>query len=155
MKKIFTLLTGVLMTVALFAADRRPSVTISSEKNYKIVIDGKAYFGSYLSVRPDDFCGNRYDGRHSIQVFEMRRGFFGSREMMVASSSFFLNNNDIMIKIDWFGNIRIREAKNYRRYDRDDRGWYDRNDRDFDKRNDDNDHRDRDWNREDNQGRRF
>lgn len=149
MKKIFTLFAGLLMTVALFAADRRPTITVSSDKNYKIVIDGKAYFGSYINIRPEDFCGNRFDGRHSIQVFEMRRGFWNSRERMVASSSFFLSNRDILIKIDWFGNIRFREMGGHRRYDRYDD--YDRRDRDFDRR--DNDQRDRDFDRRDNDQR--
>lgn len=148
------------MAVAVFAADRRPTITISSEKNYKIVIDGKAYFGSYLTVRPDDFCGNRFDGRHSIKVFGIRRGFFGTREMLISSSSFFLSNKDIMIRIDWFGNIRIREVRNYRRYDRDDRynndrryDDDDRRDRDFDRHDNDNGRRDRDY--DNNRDRRF
>jgi hypothetical protein len=43
MKKIFTLLTGILITLVTFAADR-PTVTLRSTRNYEIVIDGKSYF---------------------------------------------------------------------------------------------------------------
>ena len=44
MKKIFTLVAATLFTVAVFAADRRPSVTVQTNKNYEIQIDGKSYF---------------------------------------------------------------------------------------------------------------
>lgn len=134
MKKIFTLIAGMLFAAALFAADRRPVVKINSSKNYKIVIDGKAYFGNNNTISLDRFNG----GRHTIKVFEMKRGYFGGREKLVSSSIFMVNRNDVVINIDWFGNISIREKKNYRHFgdnDRDD-DW---NDRDHDRR-DDNDH---------------
>lgn len=134
MKKIFTLIAGMLFAATLFAADRRPVVKINSSKNYKIVIDGKAYFGNNNTISLDRFNG----GRHTIKVFEMKRGYFGGREKLVSSSIFMVNRNDVVINIDWFGNISIREKKNYRRFgdnDRDD-DW---NDRDHDRR-DDNDH---------------
>lgn len=134
MKKIFTLIAGMLFAATLFAADRRPVVKINSSKNYKIVIDGKAYFGNNNTISLDRFNG----GRHTIKVFEMKRGYFGGREKLVSSSIFMVNRNDVVINIDWFGNISIREKKNYRHFgdnDRDD-DW---NDRDHDRR-DDNDH---------------
>jgi hypothetical protein len=43
MKKIFTLVVASFMTVALFAADRRPSVTLTADKKYEVVIDGRSY----------------------------------------------------------------------------------------------------------------
>lgn len=134
MKKIFTLIAGMLFAATLFAADRRPVVKINSSKNYKIVIDGKAYFGNNNTISLDRFNG----GRHTIKVFEMKRGYFGGREKLVSSSIFMVNRNDVVINIDWFGNISIREKKNYRRFGHNDRDddW---NDRDHDRR-DDNDH---------------
>lgn len=130
MKKIFTLVTGLLMTVFVFAADRRPTVTVNSMKNYKIVIDGRAYFGSNSGIS----LSNLYDGRHTIQVFEMRGSIYGRRrpfERMIASSVFFVSRRDVVINIDYFGNINIREIKKHRRYDRNDHDGRDR-DRDRD-----------------------
>ncbi|MFN8289498.1 MAG: hypothetical protein U0U70_04530 [Chitinophagaceae bacterium] len=145
MKKIFTLFVGLLLTAAVFAADRRPTLTVTSQKNYKIVIDGRTYFSSNMTIRLSDLYGNRYDNRHSIQVFEMRKGFFTNRERMVASTSFYVNNKDLFINIDWFGRISIKEMRGPGRFDRDDRDDHDWNR--------DNDRRDRDHN--DGPGRRF
>jgi hypothetical protein len=141
MKKIFTLFAGLFMTIALFAADRRPVVTVKKEMNYKVVIDGRTYFDNDMIMK----LNNLSYGRHSIRVYEInRRGFF-SRERLVASTTFRLDNDDLRIKIDRFGKIEIREKKNYGRFERDNKGW---NDEDWNDR-DDRDYRDngRDRNR--------
>ena len=131
------------MTVLVFAADHRPMVTVKSMKNYKIVIDGRSFFGSNSSIN----IANIRSGRHTIQVFEMRRGYYGRRsfERMVASSAFRVDRRDVVIHIDYFGNISIREMKRYGRFDRRDndrdwdnnRDWNKDNDRDYDRRDDD------------------
>ncbi len=129
MKKMFTLLSGLFLSFALLAADPRPVVTLSSMSNYKVVIDGKAFFtnNSQISLR------NLSKGYHSVQVFEMRRGYYQQREKMVSSSSFFLKRNDIRILINRFGDVRIKEIKGLGRFERDDDDWYERD------RHDDND----------------
>ncbi|MEO7923160.1 MAG: hypothetical protein ABIR30_05735 [Chitinophagaceae bacterium] len=140
MKKIFTLFTGLLMAAALSAADHRPVVTVSSFRNYKIVIDGRTYFDNDMTFR----LSNLQRGYHSIKVFEMqRRGYMGRYERLVATSSFQVGRKDVNIRIDRFGNIRIYEDRRNGRFDND-RDWNDRNnDREYDYRNDrDNDHRD-------------
>jgi hypothetical protein len=38
MKKIFTMCLGLALTAAVFAADRKPDVTIISTKKYEIVV---------------------------------------------------------------------------------------------------------------------
>lgn len=119
MKKIFTLVAGLLLTAAVFAADRRPVVTINSSKNYKIVIDGKNYFGSNITLRLDD----HFKRVHTIKVFEMKRGFFVNRERMVDAATFEVGRNDVAISIGWSGNIKIREMRGNGHY-----GWGDRND---------------------------
>jgi hypothetical protein len=137
MKKIFTLLTGLLLAVVVMAADHRPMVSVNSMKNYKIVIDGKSFF-----IRDNNTIRivNMYNGRHSIQVYEMNRGgFFGGRERMVASTSFNLRNKDVRILVDRYGRINIREIKRNARFERNERDW---NDRDFE----DRDWNDRNWN---------
>lgn len=116
MKKMFTLVSGLLLAVALMAADRRPVVMVNSMKNYKIVIDGRTYFSNDNSIR----ISHLNKGFHSIKVFEMKRGYFERRERLVASKSFNLRRQDVRILIDRFGNISIRELKGNGRFDRDD-----------------------------------
>ena len=116
MKKMFTLFSGLLLAVAVMAADRKPVVTVNSMKNYKIVIDGRTYFSNDNSIR----ISHLNKGFHSIKVFEMRRGYFERRERLVASKSFNLRRNDVRILIDRFGNISIRELNRNGRFDRDD-----------------------------------
>jgi len=126
MKKIFTLAAGLLLTAAVFAADRKPVVTVNSSKNYKIVIDGKSYFGDNLTLRLQD----NFRQIHTIQVFQMRRGLFVKGEKQVDRATFKLDRNDVAIRIDWFGNIQIREIK---AYGRDDRGFGRDQDKGYDK----------------------
>jgi hypothetical protein len=107
MKKIFTLAFGLLLTVAMFAADRKPTVTISSMKQYSIVVDGRQYSSSMGSMS----LSNLHNGRHTIQVFDARFGFFMRSKKLVASSSFQLKNNDLQITIDRGGQLQISESR--------------------------------------------
>ncbi|MEO6611865.1 MAG: hypothetical protein ABIT05_09850 [Chitinophagaceae bacterium] len=134
MKKIFTLVAGVLFAAAVMAADRRPTVSLNSNNNFKIMIDGKSYFANDMNIRLD----NIYGGQHSIKVFEMKRGgFMGRRERLVSSSVFRLGRNDVAIRVDRFGSISIKEKRNNSRFG-DDRDWNDYNGRDNDRRDDRN-----------------
>jgi hypothetical protein len=119
MKKIFTLVLGSLFVLAVSAADRKPTVTVNSSKKYEIVIDGR----SYQNIGDLSLSSLR-DGNHSIQVYQASKGFFQKRKMLVASSGFQLRNNDIMINVDMFGQIRITESRP--RFDQDDRGHNDK-----------------------------
>lgn len=129
MKRIFTLFTALLLTVALFAADRRPVVTVNSSKNYKIVIDGRSYYSNDRNIR----LANLNNGRHTIKVFEMKRMGYNQRERLVAATSFHVNRKNVHINIDRFGNINIREVRNNGRFDND-RDWDDRDYRDDNRR---------------------
>ena len=127
MKKIFTLVLGLMFTVAMFAADRRPTVTVTSTKRYAIVIDGKQYFtnGNTISI------SSLFNGRHDVKVYKMKRGFFMNTRKLVASSNFQLRNSDVKIHIDRLGQLQISES-------RFGRGW---GDHDYGKDNDrDHDH---------------
>ena len=128
MKKIFTMCFGLILTAAVFAADRKPDVTIVSMKKYEIVIDGKTYFNNNKMMEIE----NLWNGRHTIQVYEMNnRGFsIFKRKQLVASRSFMLRNNDVKITIDRFGQLSITEDKFGRddKYGKDQRGWDDHDD---------------------------
>ena len=138
MKKISTLVLASLLTMAVFAADRRPSVTIQATRNYEIVVDGKTYSsmnGSMINL------GNLRAGHHTINVYKVSQGFsFRKVKKVIASSTFLLRNNDLRISIDQSGSIRVTESKFGK--DRDDGGW---KDNDYD-RNDGRDRDDRDRN---------
>lgn len=134
MKTVLTFVAGLLLTLTTMAADRPPSVTIKSHRNYEIVVDGRAYRNDNTirleRMRP---------GMHSIKVYERGRGFFG-RMRLVSAKNFFVRNNDLRITVGFNGYVNIDE----RGYDRRDRGW-DRNDRGYDN--------DRDWDRNDRDSR--
>jgi hypothetical protein len=135
MKKLFTLALGLLLTVAMFAADRRPSVTVSTSArgSYEIVIDGRSYYSS--SGQPV-FIGDMRNGRHTIRVYEVRNRIFKRDRRLVSNSSFFLKNDDVRINIGYNGQITVRE------FGRDNDDWGKGRDRDWDRDRD----RDRDWN---------
>jgi hypothetical protein len=130
MKKIFTMCLGLVLTAAVFAADRRPDVTIISMKKYEIVIDGKTYFSNNRMMNID----NLRNGRHSIQVYDMsNRGFsIFQRKHLVTSRSFQLRNKDVKITIDRFGQLTITEDRFGRdgRFGNDNKGWDDHNGQD-------------------------
>jgi hypothetical protein len=136
MKKIFTLMTGLLLTLAVMAADRGPDLTVRMSRNYKVVIDGRTLYSNGSTLRVNHLPR----GYHTIQVFEVRNtGFFGQKQRMVNSSSFRMGKEDIKIFIDMQGRINILKDKEYRRFDRtDDRTW---DNRDWNDRSRDNDNR--------------
>src|SRR5262250_594719 len=107
MKKIFTLALGLMLTVAMFAADRRPTVTITSEKRFAIVIDGKQYFSNGNTIN----ISSLFDGPHNVKVYKMKRGFLMNAKRLVASSNFQLRNSDVNINIDRFGQLQISESR--------------------------------------------
>ena len=129
MKKIFTMCLGLVLTAAVFAADKRPDVTIISMKKYEIVVDGRTYYSNGRMLNLD----NLRNGRHTIQVYDMNnRGFsIFQRKRLVASRSFQLRNKDVKITINQFGQLSITEEFGRDgRYGNDNRGWDDHNGRD-------------------------
>ena len=127
MKKIFTLVAALFLTVALFAADRRPVIKLNNNNNYKVVIDGRTYFGDDINIHPDYFLR----GKHTVKVYEMKRGFFGRTERLVNATTFFMDRDDVVIRIDRNGGIIVREENRNKRnygYEKNNRDRYD-NDR--------------------------
>jgi hypothetical protein len=133
MKKIFTLVAATLLTVASFAADRPPVVTLQNNRNYEVMIDGRRYSGYGIQQ-----INLRRGQQHQIKVFEVSRGGFGLFGMrsrrLVDATTFSLGRNDMDISIDFRGQIRINED----RYGDRDHRW--------------NDHRNNDWDGHDGYG---
>jgi hypothetical protein len=131
MKKISTLVLAGLLTVSAFAADRRPSVTVETNRKYEIVIDGKSYsanYGGMINIT------SLREGKHNITVYAANQGFFFRKiKKMVSTSNFTLRGNDIRISVDQFGKLQIKES---RFGNGKDNGGWDKNDRDHDR----NDH---------------
>lgn len=136
MKKIFTLMLGLMCTLAMFASDRKPTVTVSAPRKFEIVIDGRHYMSNYSNMVT---ISNLFNGRHEIQIYQSKPGFFMARKKLVAASSFQLRNNDVQINVSPFGQLQIVQSG----YGRD---WNDRG------RNDGHDDHD---NRRDGHDRRF
>lgn len=139
MKKIFTMCLGLVLTAAVFAADHKPDVTIISMKKYEIVIDGKTYLSNNKMME----IQNLRSGRHTIQVYEVNKGFsVFKRKQLVSSKSFQLKNNDLKITIDHSGQLNFTEDKLGRdgRFGNDNKDWDDHDRKGDDRR--DNDHRD-------------
>jgi hypothetical protein len=121
MKTVLAFAAGLLLTLSTTAADRNPTVTIKSKRDYMIVIDGRT-FQLDNTIRLD-----MRRGMHTIKVYERSRGLFG-RKRLVSSRNFFVRNNDLRITVGFNGLVDIDE----RGFDRRDRDW-DRNDKDRDR----------------------
>src|SRR5689334_23184035 len=123
MKKIFTLATAVLMTMAVMAADHRPSVTLIGGKNYEVVIDGRTIqMNQYGQFSKNQFgsieLNNLRNGKHTITVYEIPRRFFVIKsKRVVSSTSFILRGNDIGIRIDQGGQVKVTESRMNKRFD--------------------------------------
>ncbi len=110
MKKIFTLIAASLLTVASFAADRKPAVTLKAAKNYEVVIDGQSYFST--SNNCTMIISNIRGGQHSIKVYETNRASkFRKIKKVVSASTFQLGRNDVAISVDFRGQINITENR--------------------------------------------
>ncbi len=112
MKKIFTLVVVSLFAISVFAADRRPSVTLTADRKYEVVIDGKSY-ASTLGSSMDVALLNK-NGRHTVKVYELRNGLFSKQKKLVSSSTFTMTRNSLDISVDRNGRISIREERDMR-----------------------------------------
>jgi len=135
MKKIFTLALGLMLTVAMFAADRKPMVTLTSSKKYQVVIDGRQYFSNGNAIT----ISNLFNGNHDVKVFAVKPGFFMRSKQLVASSCFQVSSNDVQINIDRFGQVQITQSRPAHDWNDHDRGRgndhnYGHDQRDHDKR---------------------
>ncbi|HEX2683602.1 MAG TPA: hypothetical protein VHL77_06705 [Ferruginibacter sp.] len=119
MKKIFTLAIATLMTVALFAADRHPSVTLTTAKRYEVVIDGRSYASGMGNMMNVNLLNRK---QHTVKVYELKGGLFSKQKRLVSATTFNTNGRkDIAINVNRIGQITVKQDKDVR--------WDDRNDR--------------------------
>jgi len=108
MKKIFTLAIASMLTLSLLAADRRPTVKLTTDRKFEVVIDGKSYasaLGNTMDVSL--FTG----GRHTIKVYALRGGLFSKQRKLVSTSTFELDRKDVDIRVDRSGQILVKQEK--------------------------------------------
>ncbi|MEI9943495.1 MAG: hypothetical protein WDN26_04680 [Chitinophagaceae bacterium] len=154
MKTIFTLLTSLFMSIAIFAADARPksSLTIQSvdRTDVRVVIDGRRFEPNDNHLRIDGLEA----GSHSVKIYQQKsNGVFsilGKRYQVVFNSTVTMKlRTNMMISIDRFGkaiisDTRVNNGRDDRGYNgrddrsnnsRDDNGWNDDRNFDFDRGN--------------------
>ncbi|MES1218467.1 MAG: hypothetical protein ABUT20_23370 [Bacteroidota bacterium] len=119
MKKIFTLAIGSLFSLAVMAADHKPTVTVKSSKSYEIVIDGKHYSGSnYIDL------SGLYPGFHTVKVYDVKgRSFFRKKSKLISSADFSLKNSNVIITVDRFGKVDIDEQRPFFNDNDHSKGW--------------------------------
>ena len=155
MKTIFTLLSSLIISMAVIAApgiDKdskfKSMLTIRSADSgdIRVVIDGRRFepnrnFMRLQSLQP---------GYHRIKIYrEKNNGFFdifGRRYEVVFNGSVHVKpRTSVLIAVDRFGRTTVQEHRLNNIYSRDNRGYDDRDDRRYDDR-DNRDRNDRDYN---------
>ena len=150
MKTFFTLLTSLLMSIAVFAAAKPQSIlTIKSKDNadVRVVLDGKRFEPNDNSV----MLRGIDDGYHTIRVFRQKHsGFFSMSEKryeLVYNTTINLKKRThLFITIERNGRISMQENKIKRDWASQDRGWD--NERVYDKGKDDRNDKNYDFGRD-------
>jgi len=131
MKTIFTLVTSLFMSMAVFAAAKPQSIlTIKSADNadIRVVLDGKRFDPNDNAI----MFGSIDAGRHDVKVFRQRRNsvfnFGGERFELVYNTTIDLKRRShLFITIERNGRISMQENRIKRDWDWDDdhSGGYD------------------------------
>jgi len=90
------------MSSAIFAGEKNPSLTVTSNGEYLIIIDGKR-FDNEKKISMTGLG----KGIHYIDVFKKKKGLFGSKYRLVSSKQFEMPNKDLVIDINGSGYITI------------------------------------------------
>lgn len=133
MKTVLTLIAFSLVSSVVLAAERFPSVTVTSTGDYEIIVDGKRFRNDkHISLN------GLKKGKHYIDVFKKKRGLFNNRYELVSSKVFELGNKDLHINVNRSGYIVIgKQGKGWdgdywwRNKDKKDRGMKDEDDDKF------------------------
>ena len=132
MKTIFTLLSSLLLSVAVFAADAKPKSMLAIKSadygDIKVIIDGRRFEPGDNEMR----IRSIESGYHQVKIYREKNtgifNIFGKRYEVVYNSTLSLRpRTSVLISVDRFGRASVSEDRMM------DRGWNDRNDRnDFD-----------------------
>ncbi|HLG40994.1 MAG TPA: DUF4476 domain-containing protein [Chitinophagaceae bacterium] len=148
MKRIFTFLASLILSISLFAADARPKSTLTVKSldrgDIRVVVDGRRFEPGVSTL----VISGLDAGYHTVKIYrEKNNGFFnvlGHRYEMVYNTSLSVRpKTNVSITIDRFGRTTISETRinghgRNRNNDwgrqKDDRDWdYDRSgDREYD-----------------------
>jgi Domain of unknown function (DUF4476) len=160
MKKIFTLLTSLILGMAVFAADARPKSTLTiksvDKADLKVVVDGRRFEPNHNSIKIQGLDA----GYHQVKIYKEKNmglfTIFGKRYEVVFNSSITTKpRTDVTISIDRFNRTTVSNDwgnDNKGRYDHDNKGWStpgqknwdDEDDFDFNRGNNYGDYNDRD-----------
>jgi hypothetical protein len=162
MKTIFTLLSGLMLSLAVMAAPAAKPKTMLAIQSYgqgdiRVVIDGRRFDPRHhsMTIRNIDF------GYHNIKVYRQRNSglfdIFRNRYELVLNKRVLIRPNmAVFISIDRYGRTTIDQEKlrgNGRNFDWNDRNRngrdidvYDRRDIDIYDRNFENNDRNKQWN---------
>ena len=137
-KRSFVLLLASLITLSLLAADitSRLIVSLSSNNNYELLIDGMRYHGGSNHMYLKDLRS----GRHTIQVYALQRGTRRNYRPVHTATFILRQQYNMHITIDRNGYVHFDETRINNRYENGQNDRYDSNEREWD------DHQDRDWN---------
>ena len=125
MKRIFTFLASLMVSISLLAADARPKSTLtirsSDRSGIKVVIDGRRFepLDNYVRIQGIDA------GMHNVKIYrEKFMGLFsivGKRYEVVFNSSVLVKpRSSVVLSVDRFGRTTVNET---RMFDRGDRGF--------------------------------
>jgi len=152
MKKIFTLLTSLMLGMIVFAADAKPknALTIKSldRSGLKIVVDGRRFEPSQNSITIQGLDA----GTHKVKIYKEKNtglfSIFGKKYEVVFNKSVTMKNRtDVTIAIDRFNRTTITTEKRNGRNGRGNDRWDDDDDFDFDNGHDYGDYNNDDrWN---------
>jgi len=141
MKTIFTLLTSLILSIAVSATDVKPKsvLTIKSADrgSIRVIIDGRRFEpnDNYLRIQS---IGTGY---HNIKIYRERNSgmfnIFGRMYEVVFSKSISIRpRTNVMIFVDRFGRATVNESRMNSWYGRDDRGFGKQYDKGFDNSDD-------------------
>lgn len=147
MKTLFTFLLSGLVAFSAFAADAtgRVIVSLTGNKQYRVVVDGRAYGGTNRI-----FLNDLRPGRHSIEVYPVQASRNRKNEPVHSVTFTTRPQYDMNIRVLPNGRLQFDEKRVGKGNDRNDRDRRDRDDR-YGRERDDRDDRygrdrnDRDW----------
>lgn len=115
MKKTFTLLTTLLLSVAMYAFPKQSTITVSSTGNtiFTVMIDGNRYKANnnYVTIT------NLTEGYHAVKIYQQKNGrkvnpFNNNLQLIYNTNLYVKSRYDIDIIVSRFGKVFIDEQVN-------------------------------------------